>query len=83
MNGIEKVTFTEALYFYKDTLNKSLERVHLKKNRWTKKAQDILNKFGKNYLYFELITAAKDFTIQEEVLKAKLNVIDKKLRNLN
>lgn len=82
MNGIEKVTVTEALYFYKDTLNKSLERVHLKKNRWYTKSKDILKKFGKNSLYFELITAAKDFTIQEEVLKAKLNVIDNKLKKL-
>lgn len=82
MNGIEKVTVTEALYFYKDTLNKSLERVHLKKNRWYKKSKDILKKFGKNPLYFELITAAKDFTIQEEVLKAKLNVIGNKLKKL-
>jgi len=82
MNGIEKVTITEALYFYKDTLNKSLERVHLKKNRWYTKSKDILKKFGKNSLYFELITAAKDFTIQEEVLKAKLNVIDNKLKKL-
>lgn len=69
MNGIEKVTVTEVLYFYKDTLNKSLERVHLKKNRWYTKSKDILKMFGKNSLYFELITAAKDFTIQEEVLK--------------
>ena len=82
MNGIEKVTITEALYFYKDTLNKSLQRVHLKKNRWYTKSKDILKKFGKNSLYFELITAAKDFTIQEEVLKAKLNVIDNKLKKL-
>lgn len=82
MNGIEKVTVTEVLYFYKDTLNKSLERVHLKKNKWYTKSKDILKMFGKNSLYFELITAAKDFTIQEEVLKAKLNVIDNKLKKL-
>ncbi|MFK4784543.1 hypothetical protein [Fusobacterium sp. MFO224] len=82
MNGIEQITINEALYFYKDTLNKSLERIHIKKNRWNKKAQDIFKKFGKNSLYFELITAAKDFTIQEKVLKAKLNIINKKLKKL-
>jgi len=82
MNGIEKVTITEALYFYKDTLNKSLKKIHLKKIRWSDKADDILKKFGKTSLYFELATAAKDFTIQEEILKAKLNIIDKKLKKL-
>lgn len=83
MNGIEKVAISEAFYFYKNNLNKSLEKTKLKKERWNKKSQDIFEKFGKNSLYFQLITTVEDFNIQEEVIKAKIRVLNEKLKQLN